>query len=208
MSVSNLTSVMRTGICTSTTRPTAPYEGQMIYETDTDLLLLWNGSAWKALMQATTAGSVLQVVLNQPAFADQSVNTTTETLYINPLATITPRQSTSRILIYFTFGAYPTGFHNYYSLYIRRGAVGAANKIASNGGGWQGDWTNNYQMHTTASYNVSAHQQYSVHAWDNAGTTSTINYVLTGANLSGSASSSLILWSAAINRVTLIEIAQ
>jgi len=33
-------------ICTSTTRPASPFEGQEIYETDTDLSLTWSGSAW------------------------------------------------------------------------------------------------------------------------------------------------------------------
>lgn len=33
-------------ICTSSTRPAAPFEGQTIYETDTDLSLTWSGSAW------------------------------------------------------------------------------------------------------------------------------------------------------------------
>jgi hypothetical protein len=28
------------------TRPASPFEGQMIYETDTDKVLVWNGSAW------------------------------------------------------------------------------------------------------------------------------------------------------------------
>jgi hypothetical protein len=46
MAISNLTQGNRPGICTSTTRPTAPYEGQMIFETDTDLVLVWSGSAW------------------------------------------------------------------------------------------------------------------------------------------------------------------
>lgn len=40
-------SIARPGVCTSTTRPASPYEGQTIYETDTDLLRYWNGSAWK-----------------------------------------------------------------------------------------------------------------------------------------------------------------
>jgi hypothetical protein len=31
---------------TSTTRPTSPWEGQHIYETDTDRILFWNGAAW------------------------------------------------------------------------------------------------------------------------------------------------------------------
>lgn len=36
------------GVCTSSTRPTAPFEGQVIYETDTDRILVWNGTAWYA----------------------------------------------------------------------------------------------------------------------------------------------------------------
>lgn len=34
-------------IATSTTRPSTPFEGQIIYETDTDLIQVWNGSAWR-----------------------------------------------------------------------------------------------------------------------------------------------------------------
>ena len=33
-------------ICTSTTRPTAPFEGMVIYETDTDYEFTYSGSAW------------------------------------------------------------------------------------------------------------------------------------------------------------------
>ena len=46
MGISNASNGLRSGVCTSSTRPTAPYEGQMIYETDTDRVLVWNGSAW------------------------------------------------------------------------------------------------------------------------------------------------------------------
>lgn len=46
MAISNNSRGMQPGVCTSTTRPTAPYEGQMIYETDTDKTLFWNASAW------------------------------------------------------------------------------------------------------------------------------------------------------------------
>jgi hypothetical protein len=37
---------LKPGVCTSTTRPASPYDGQMIYETDTDRVLIWNNSAW------------------------------------------------------------------------------------------------------------------------------------------------------------------
>lgn len=46
MPISNLSNGLRTGVCTSTNRPTTPYEGQVIYETDTDKVFVWNGSAW------------------------------------------------------------------------------------------------------------------------------------------------------------------
>jgi len=46
MAISNNSTGLRPGVCTSSTRPTAPYEGQMIYETDTNNSLVYNGSAW------------------------------------------------------------------------------------------------------------------------------------------------------------------
>jgi hypothetical protein len=39
-------SLARPGVCTSLTRPVNPFEGQVIYETDTDDTLVWNGSSW------------------------------------------------------------------------------------------------------------------------------------------------------------------
>ena len=46
MPISNLSNGLRTGVCTSTNRPTTPYEGQVIFETDTDRLYVYNGTAW------------------------------------------------------------------------------------------------------------------------------------------------------------------
>lgn len=45
-SVLGASSVIKPGVCTSSTRPSVPYEGQLIYETDTDRVASWNGSAW------------------------------------------------------------------------------------------------------------------------------------------------------------------
>lgn len=39
-------SAIKAGVCTSSTRPASPFEGQVIYETDTDLTYVWSGSAW------------------------------------------------------------------------------------------------------------------------------------------------------------------
>lgn len=60
------------GVCTSTTRPASPYEGQMIYETDTDKVLVWNGSAWYA--NWNTAWGVMGYASKT---TDTSVSTTT-----------------------------------------------------------------------------------------------------------------------------------
>ena len=35
-------------VCTSSTRPATPFTGQMIYETDTDFVMLWNGTSWES----------------------------------------------------------------------------------------------------------------------------------------------------------------
>ena len=58
MAISNSGVGIRPGVCTSTTRPTAPYEGQHIYETDTDIEYVWSGTAWV----------VNYVSANSPAF--------------------------------------------------------------------------------------------------------------------------------------------
>lgn len=39
-------SLIKPGVCTSSTRPASPYTGQCIFETDTNKLLVWNGTAW------------------------------------------------------------------------------------------------------------------------------------------------------------------
>lgn len=40
---------LKTGVCTSATRPSTPYVGQVIFETDTGLAKVWTGSAWNTL---------------------------------------------------------------------------------------------------------------------------------------------------------------
>lgn len=38
--------ISQPGVCTSTTRPASPYEGQIIYETNTKSILAYNGTSW------------------------------------------------------------------------------------------------------------------------------------------------------------------
>ena len=54
MGISNVSNGLRSGVCTSSTRPTAPYEGQMIYETDTNRVLVWDNAAWVMIADTDT----------------------------------------------------------------------------------------------------------------------------------------------------------
>lgn len=45
-SVVGAQSIVKPGVCTSSTRPASPFDGQVIYETDTDRIVVWDGSSW------------------------------------------------------------------------------------------------------------------------------------------------------------------
>jgi hypothetical protein len=45
-SVVGAQSIIKPGVCTSSTRPASPYDGQVIYETDTDKIAVYDASAW------------------------------------------------------------------------------------------------------------------------------------------------------------------
>jgi len=57
MAINSLSTGFRPGVCTSSTRPTAPFTGQMIFETDTFSLKFWTGSAWQGAVSAP-AGAI------------------------------------------------------------------------------------------------------------------------------------------------------
>jgi hypothetical protein len=75
-SVLGASSVIKPGVCTSSTRPTVPYTGQLIYETDTGMVAAWNGSEWVythssglVLISSTTIGSAVSSVTVNGAFS-------------------------------------------------------------------------------------------------------------------------------------------
>lgn len=41
---------IKTGVCTSTTRPSSPYAGQVIFETDTFTVRTWDGTTWVGIV--------------------------------------------------------------------------------------------------------------------------------------------------------------
>ena len=52
MTISATSQGLKPGACTSSNRPANPYTGMMIFETDTNKLGVWNGSAWVFLIDA------------------------------------------------------------------------------------------------------------------------------------------------------------
>ena len=98
MAISNNSTGLRPGVCTSTTRPTAPYEGQHIYETDTDMVAIWNGTAWRYISATTpTSGTVLQTAYAQTSTAVTYTSTTYIASGLSVL--ITPKSTSSTILV-------------------------------------------------------------------------------------------------------------
>ena len=96
MAISNASSGLRPGVCTSTTRPQAPFEGQMIYETDTDMVAIWNGSSWRYIAATTpTNGTVLQIVRGTKTGSVTNNTTTFATTGLS--VSITPKSTTSKI---------------------------------------------------------------------------------------------------------------
>lgn len=65
--------VAKPGVCTSTTRPASPYDGQVIWETDTEKTLVWNGSAWVYLSTSTANPVGLELIKSQTATSGTSV---------------------------------------------------------------------------------------------------------------------------------------
>jgi len=56
MTVSATSNGLRPGVCTSTNRPSTPFDGMVIYETDTDLVKAYNGSSWETVGPTTASG--------------------------------------------------------------------------------------------------------------------------------------------------------
>ena len=98
-SVVGAQSIVKPGVCTSSTRPASPFEGQMIYETDTDILAIWNGTAWRQLAAATKTGSVLQVQSTTVTAITASTSSASFGDITGLSASITPMSTSSKIFV-------------------------------------------------------------------------------------------------------------
>lgn len=81
-----------TVVCTSSTRPNSPAQGQQIFETDTKLLWYYDGAAWQRIHPA---GSVVQTIWTRT----DAIQSYGSTQVLGGLRlTITPRYASSKIL--------------------------------------------------------------------------------------------------------------
>lgn len=100
MAISATTQGLKPGVVTSSNRPANPYDGMMIYETDTNLVRIWNGTAWKTLSYSDyTSGSVIQVA--SATKTDTFAGTPgAQWLDITGLSvSITPTSTSSKVLV-------------------------------------------------------------------------------------------------------------
>lgn len=138
MAINSLSTGFRPGVCTSGTRPTAPYEGQVIYETDTDLSYVWGGAAWQQVSGGTAVGNSGLVFVKSQTIGSGvtavTVSNAFSSAYDNYKITITGgTASGSYIPIRFQLGASVTQYYSslVYGNYATSGVAAAGNSNSS-----------------------------------------------------------------------------
>jgi hypothetical protein len=82
MTISATTQGIKPGVCLSTSRPANPFDGQVIYETDTDTVLVYEGSSWKfvrpqiAIFNETQASGTNGGTATSGSYVKRTLNTT------------------------------------------------------------------------------------------------------------------------------------
>ena len=168
MTISATTQGLRPGVCTSTNRPAVPFDGMLIYETDTNRVAVYDTNAWVYKTPASTVGSVLQVVSTTKT--DTFSTTSTSFTDVTGLSvTITPRFSTSRILVIASVTG--SGDNGVASGHIRmvRGSTGVFVGDAS------GSRVQGFRIETPLS---SAPLTYGLSFLDSPATTSAVTYAI------------------------------
>lgn len=99
-SVVGAQSIVKPGVCTSSTRPASPYDGQVIYETDTDKIAVYDSTAWvyKTPTVFPKAGMVLNVA-SATKTDSQTFNTSTYSDVTGLSVSITPSATSSKVLV-------------------------------------------------------------------------------------------------------------
>ena len=89
---SGASSVIKPGVVTSSTRPSSPFVGQLIFETDTNLVKAYNGSAWFTVNPISNVDSAR-------VLTDQSTSSTTFTDLATAGPAVTLTTGTSALVL-------------------------------------------------------------------------------------------------------------
>jgi hypothetical protein len=104
--------LIQPGVCTSSTRPASPFEGQVIYETNTKQTLVWQGTAWVMLTDADTPPG-LQLVKTQTvgsAVTSVTVNDAFSSEFDNYRITWSGGTQSASTDVYLQIGGSTTGY--------------------------------------------------------------------------------------------------
>jgi len=177
MSISATTRGLRPGVCTSSTRPSSPYDGQLIYETDTNRVAVYDTNAWVYKTPDTTTGSVLQVVstIKTDSFTTTSLSFVDVTGFS---VSITPKFSSSKILVLVTMTVGSQNTSNAHRAKLLRDSTDIA----------IGDAAGSRTRVSFQDVTTDANQQSfsGVHVLDSPNTTSAVTYkVQVSSNVSG-----------------------
>jgi hypothetical protein len=114
MGISATTRGLRPGVCTSTNRPSSPFEGMVIYETDTNRVLVWDNAAW-VMIADTDSPPGLQLIKSQTvgtAVSSVTVSDVFSSEFDNYRVVIGDMDaSTDGNFIYLRFGSTATSYY-------------------------------------------------------------------------------------------------
>ena len=134
-SVLGASSVIKPGVVTSSTRPAVPFEGQLIYETDTKRVAAWNGSAWIYETAAEGPPGLVYITRSSPSSASTvTIDNCFSSTYKHYLITYVFNGGTSNDLyLQFRYGS-TTQAAGYYSAFNVASYVGSSGVNGTNNG--------------------------------------------------------------------------
>jgi hypothetical protein len=133
MTISATTQGIKPGVCTSTNRPANPFDGMVIYETDTDRAMVYNGTAWVVLSTGRANSLGLDLVKTQTigsAVSSVTVSDAFSSTYDNYKIMVVAGSGSASVDMRMTLGATATGYYyglNYNIFNATASATGASN---------------------------------------------------------------------------------
>lgn len=117
--------LIQPGVCTSTTRPASPFEGQYIYETDTNRTLVYDGGAWVMTVDADTPPGMELVKVQTVGSAVSSVTVSSvfSSTFDSYKILYTGGTGTSGAWLFFNLNGTPQGWYG--NLYYANFASGS-----------------------------------------------------------------------------------